>query len=174
MKKNKGFTLLEMVVYAGILGIMVIAISSYFLWSIKGGTKAMVMRETLDNTRRAMEIMVYEIREAESVYLPTSSFGSHPGQISLEMKKYLPYDEETTYVDFFISNGKLCLKKESQSSVCFTSDRVEISNLVFTQIESSGFPSVQIELIADYKNPTNKPEREAQVSLTSTASPRSY
>ena len=57
-KKGVGFTLMEILVYIGVLGIVIVTISSFLIWSIHSNTKAKVMRETLDNTRRAMEIML--------------------------------------------------------------------------------------------------------------------
>ncbi len=172
--QQKGFTLLEVLIYIGVLGIIVVAVSSYFLWSIQTSTKIKVIGEALDNTRRAMEIMVYEVREAESIYTETSIFNSHPGQISLETQKYLPPDENKTYIDFYLSEGKLCLKKESQDPICLTSERVEVKNLVFSQIISGNTPSIQIDLRVDYKNPTGRSEYQAQVNLRNVASLRSY
>jgi len=69
----------------------------------------------------------------------------------------------------------LCMKKESQSSVAITSDRVEVSNLTFKQIatSSSAF-SIQINLTIRYKNPNNKPEYQASMETTTTVSLRNY
>jgi len=164
---KKSFTLIEVLIYIAVLAIIVSVASSFFLWVIRANTKTKAMREVLDNTRRAMEIMTYEIKEAKSIYTPTSTFGSHPGQLSLETKKYLPTGETKTYIDFYLCGAQLCLKKESQNPVTLTSERVEVSNLVFSQIVTSGIPSIQINLQIDYKN-------QASITLTSTASLRSY
>lgn len=171
---RKGFTLLEVLIYIGVLVIIILTISSYLIWFIQSSTKIKVMAETLDNARRAMETIVYEVREAESVYIPTSVFDSNPGQLSLETTKYIPTDEGKTYIDFYVSNGRLCLKKESQNPICLTSDRVEVANLVFSQIDTANSFSVQIDLSIDYKNPTGRPEYQSQVNLRSVASLRSY
>jgi len=172
--QQKAFTLLEVLIYIGVLVIIILTISSYLIWSIQSSTKIKVMAETLDNARRAMETIVYEVREAESVYISTSVFDSHPGQMSLETTKYIPTDESKTYIDFYVSNGRLCLKKESQNPICLTSDRVEVANLVFSQIDTANSPSIQIDLSIDYKNPTGRSEYQSQVNLRSVASLRSY
>ena len=54
-----------------------------------------------------MDIMVREIKEAKSVYTPTTN----SSQLSLETINYLPVDEENTYIDFFLCGSSLCLKK---------------------------------------------------------------
>jgi hypothetical protein len=121
-----------------------------------------------------MEQITYEIREAKSVYTPTSIFNSNPGQLSLETEKYLPAGEDKSYIDFYILDGRLCLKKESQNPIFLTSDRVEVTNLVFSRIVTNQIPSIQINLTVNYKNPNGRPEYQSSVSLQSVDSLRSY
>jgi len=167
---NRGFTFIEMLVYVAVLAIIVLAVSSFFLWAINSNTKAKALRETLDNTRRVMEIMTYEIKEAKGIYAPTTT----STQLSIESNYYLPEGERTSYIDFYLCDTRLCLKKESQDPIVLTSDSVEIDNLVFTRIVSGEAPSIQIDLTINYKNPANRPEYQALVHLTSTASLRGY
>ena len=169
----RGFTLIEILSYVAVLTIIVLAVSSFLLWATRLNVKTRAVRETLDNARRAMEIITGEIKEAESIYTPTSVFGSNPGQLSLETKKYLPAGETDSYVDFYVCDDKLCRKEEGQNPVALTSDRVRVSNLVFNYIATtSTSPSVQINLKLDYNFPTEKPEYQASINITSTASLR--
>jgi prepilin-type N-terminal cleavage/methylation domain-containing protein len=170
LRFKSGFTLIEILVYIAILGILIIPISSFLIWSNRSNIKAKVMRETLEDARRAMEIMTREIKEAKSIYTPTTN----PNQLSLETINYLPTDEETTYIDFFLCGSSICFKKESQGPVSITKDNIEVNQLVFTRIVSGDSTSIQIELGMNYKNPGNRPEYQATVNLTSTASLRSY
>lgn len=170
-----GFTLIELLAYIGVLAIIILAISSFFLWAVRLNAKARAIRETVDNARRAMEIMTYEIKEAKTIYTPTSIFDSQLGQLSLEKVKYLPEGEVTTFIDFYLCGTQLCFKKESESPIALTSDRVEVKSLTFSQVATtSTVPSIQINLKIDYKAPANKPEYQASVNVTSTASLRSY
>lgn len=169
-KKGAGFSLLETLVYIAILSIMIVAIISFVLWSIHSNAKTKVIRETLDNAERIMRIMTQEIREAKSIYTPTTT----SGQLALQTTKYLSQGEEDSYIDFYLCDSRLCFKKESQDAIVLTSDNVEMTNLVFTQILSGEAPSVQISLTIDYKNPANRSEYQFSVNLTSTASLRPY
>jgi type II secretory pathway pseudopilin PulG len=172
-KKNKsggGFTLIEILVYIAVLGILMILLSSFLIWSNQSNIKAKTMRETLEDARRAIEIIAHEIKEAESVYTPTTN----PSQLSLETRNYLPTGEESSYIDFFLCNSSLCFKKESQNPAVLTKENVEVNNLVFTRIVSGDFSSIKIELGVNYRNPNNRPEYQTVVNLTSTASLRSY
>ena len=168
---KRGFTLVEILVYIIVLAIIVLAVSSFFIWAVKSNTKAKVMRETVDNAQRSMEIMIHDIKEAKSIYTPTSA----STQLSLETTHYLPSEETSTFIDFFLCGADitvLCSKKEGQSVVALTSDRVEVNNLEFILI-STTTPSVQINLGINYKNPGGRPEYQSSIDFTSTASLRS-
>lgn len=168
--KQKSFTLMEILVYVAVLAILVSAVSSYFLWTTRSNAKARAMREVADNARRAMEQMTYEIKEAKSIYTPTTT----ANQLSLETAKYLPTGETTSYIDFYLCGTQLCLKKESQNPIALTSDRVKVSNIVFSQVVTSNVPSIQINLKIDYKTSATRPEYQASINLQSTVSLRSY
>lgn len=169
---KKGFTLMEILIYIAVLAMLFLAVSSFLTWTTKSGVKARAVREVTDNERRAMEIITSEIRMAKSVYGPTST----STQLSLETTRFLPAGETSTYIDFYLcgeASSTLCFKRESQNSVVITSDRVNVSNLVFTQI-STTTPSIRVNFKIDYKTSAQQPEYQASITATSTASLRNY
>lgn len=172
MKKisQKGISLIEILVYIGVFSLIVVVIVSFVFWLIRSNLKAKVMRETLNNSKRVMELITQEIKEADSIYIPTTT----SSQLSLKTKKYLPIGEEISFIDFYLCATRICLKKESQDPIFLTSENIEITNLVFTQIVSGQALNIRIELSANYKNPADRPEYRALVDLTSSASLRSY
>lgn len=170
-KKGIGFTLIELLIYVSVLVLIVLAAGSIFLSASKSSRKAKAARETIDNTRRAIEVMTHEIREAKSIYTPTSVLSSSNGQLSLETTKYCPEGEISTYIDFYLCEQRLCLKKESQNPIAITSDRVKIENLEFYQIATS---SIQISLKVNYKSLSTRPEDQFSINTTSTVSLRVY
>jgi type II secretory pathway pseudopilin PulG len=169
MRKNS-FTLIEMLVYIAVLGILMVVLSSFLIWVNDSNVKAKVMRETLEDASRTMEFMVREIKDASSIYTPTTN----SSQLSLETTKYLPTGERVTYIDFFLCGTQVCFKKEGQAPVALTKDKIEVNSLTFTEVTSGDIPSVQIVLGAKYKNPQNRLEYQSIVTLTSTASLRAY
>jgi len=174
-KKNlKGFTLIEILIYVFILAIIVLAVSSFFVWAIRSSTKNRTMRESLHNAERAMAIMTHEIKEARSVYFPTSYFSESPGQISLKTYKYSDGVQEYSYIDFYLCENRLCFKKEGQDPFALTSESVEVSNLVFDWIATNEASSVEISIKVNYKDFQDRPEFLSSVELQSTVSLRSY
>lgn len=171
IKKSEAFTLVEILVYVAVLVVIISVIFSFFLWASYSSNKTKASKEVLNSSRRAMEIMSFEIRGAKSIYIPTSDMT----QLSLKTGRYLPEGENSSYIDFYLCDGRLCLKKETQNPVALTSDKVEITNLEFALISAtSTAPSVQISLEIDYKNPQDRMEYQASINTTSTVSLRNY
>ncbi len=170
--RNKhGFTIPELLVYLAIFAIIAGVITGFIIWVYNANTKYQAMQETTENLRRAMELMVYEINEAKMVYSSTTN----SNQLSLQTFHYLPDQENTSFIDFFLCGNRLCLKKEGFFPVHLTSDRVIIDRLVFSKISAtSTMPSIQIALSLSYKNPHNLSQYTATASATTTASLRVY
>ncbi|MBU1015175.1 type II secretion system GspH family protein [Patescibacteria group bacterium] len=163
-----GFTILEMVVYVAVLSILIGAVCAFLLWAVRIQHKTEALGEVNSSASQALHQMVQEAREADGVYIPTSVFGSHPGQLSLRTSKYIPPDEEYTYIDFFVCGDQLCLKKEEQSPIALTSELVEVQNFQVSQVGDS----VRITLRLAAKTSSPRPEYQAVTELTETASVR--
>lgn len=170
MKTRKpGLTIIETVVYIAVLAIIIGAVSSLFLWTVKIQKKARAIQEVTDNARVAMRTISQEINEAGDIYLPTSVFDSDSGQLSLETSKYLDPGEISSFIDLYLCGDALCLKKESKESTVLTSDKIKINKLRFTKIVTGNRKSVEIEL-----NVASKSDAQVSIDLISTASLRNY
>jgi len=165
---EKGFTLLEIVIYITILTLVLLSVSSFIFYLNLANNQATGDREVSENARRVLEEISYEINGATSIYTPTTS----ANQLSLETSKYLPAGETTTYIDFFICGSRICLKKESQNPIFLTSDTVQVSNMTFTQVATNGFTSIKVNLTMNYKNKINNVQ--PSINITSTVSLRNY
>lgn len=171
-KKSRGFTIIEIVIYIAILVLVLLLANSVIFYLNKANSITKADREALENARRALDMMSYEIKGAKSVYTTTTS----STQLSLEtyLSADLPTDETISFVDFFLCGTRICVKKESQNSVFITSDTVEVSALNFTQINTLRAAAIKIDLTVNYKNPLNLPQFNSSVNLTSTISLRSH
>ena len=166
--------MLELLIYVSVLAILIIAASSVFFGVIKIKQKANAAQEVSDNIAFALEVMDREIRAAKKIYLPWSVFDSGPGQLSLETTNYLPPQEETTYLDFYVCQEQLCFKQEGQDQLVLTSDKVKVQTLKFSRVVTGQKESVEILLEISFNNTNNRPENQASATLTSVASLRSY
>lgn len=133
-------------------------------------SKTKADKEVGENAKKALEQIIYEIKGAKSIYTPTTT----TSQLSLETLRYLPDGETGTFVDFFICGSAICLKKESQNPIILTSDSVQVTNLTFSQFLNGSIPSVKASLTVKYGVPDNFATSYSSITLTSTASLRSY
>ena len=118
--KEMGFSVIETLVSVAVFSIIMLAIMSFVFWANYSNSKAKAEGETLENAKRALEVITYEIRGAKSVYTPTTT----ANQLSLETLKYLPAGEDKTFIDFFLCGSAVCMKKESQNPVALTSRHI--------------------------------------------------
>ncbi|KKQ96034.1 MAG: hypothetical protein UT42_C0030G0004 [Candidatus Falkowbacteria bacterium GW2011_GWA2_39_24] len=160
---------MEIVAYIAVLAIIIGAVSSLFLWTVKIQKKARAIQEITDNARVAMRAVSQEVNEAEDIYLPTSIFDSDSGQLSLETGKHLDAGETSSFLDFYLCGDALCLKEEGKESTALTSDKIKVNKLKFTKIITGGRKSVEIEL-----NIGSKSDAQVNIDLISTASLRNY
>jgi len=172
---SKGFTLIELVIYTALLVVVSVVSISFFIQVVGVTESSRRSREALDNAKRAIDVMSQEIKNAKSIYTPTNIFGVHPGQLSLETIRDLPADENSTYVDFYVDDERLYIKKEGQAAELVTSEKVKVTNLVFTLLSpTSSSPEVKIEITVAYADQVSGTSGVASVSLESTAELRSY
>ena len=169
---RQGFTLIEVLVYSTIFVIIGVVVSSYFIQIVNVTEVSRRSRESNDNAQRAMSVITQEIRHATAVYTSTSVFTTNPGQLSLETPRDLPTDENTTYVDFYLDDEGIYLKREGQVEELITSEKVKVTNFTFTHLTGGVDSSVQVNLTIEYKDATPGPK--TPVTLTQTASLRAY
>ena len=159
---NKGFTLVEMLIYIVTLVLVVGTATTILLWMVRANTQVHVRNEVVENVEHALSVMTNEIREAQSVYTPTTT----TSQLSLQTVKNPPAGETSTYVDFFLCGTRLCVKRESQAPQAITSEKIEIQDITFTQVQTGGASSIHIELEASYST--------ASTTVQTTVSLRAY
>lgn len=166
-EKMDGFTLIEALVYSALVVLVVSAITATTIWTLKAGTSIKNTNEILSNAQQAINTIVYETRKASSVYQPTSIFSSSPGQLSLIQETNNIPEETQTYLDFFICEQALCLKREASEPVKITNNKVIVSSLSFSLLGSSNKnPSVQINLALQPSNQTASKTSDFQTSAT--------
>lgn len=170
--KENGFTLIEVLVYAALLAIVSLVILLFVNQLLGVNESTRRTRESLDNARRALETITQEIRHADSLYTPTSVFGTNPGQLSLVTTRDLPADEDLTYVDFYLDNNNLYLKREGQTDQLVTSEKVKVTNLTFTNNNVGGEDAIRTAITVEHRDPTSGSKNT--VTLTSSAVLRKY
>lgn len=170
--KQSGFSLIEMILYVAILSIFLTG-AIFFGWSsIYGRIKSQVQLDVNYNLNLITSRFGYEVKNAKSINSLSAT------DLCLEMAQ-----TSRNPTQFYLSSGVLRVAWGGGSSDCtsmtndepLSSDSVNISNLVFTDLSSGGgeTKNVKYEITVDSNNPSNRSEWDATQSYSSSVEIRS-
>ncbi len=164
---NRGFTLIEFLVYSTIVVVVGVVSVEFILNIYEGKAKSTAYFEVQENARLAMERIIQEIHGAQNINLGSSSFDVNlavtPGaKLSLQMK-----DVSLNPTEFDVVSGVLRIKQGTSGPYELTNNQVQITNLTFRNFTSPNGRSrnIGVELVIEYVNPENLPQWEASISL---------
>lgn len=162
--KNQGFTLIEFLIYAAIIGAILVLMTG-FLWNIiSGNIKETAYQEVQQNGRFALTKITQEIKKATAINNPLP--GSSSNTLSLTMA-----DANLNPTIFEVIGGKLEITQGGQGPYELSSDQVAVSNLQFTNLSYQNTPgTIRIEITIEHLNPRGTNEYQASIDLKSTVS----
>jgi type II secretory pathway pseudopilin PulG len=176
LKNKKGFSLIELIMYVGVIVFIGSIIVSFVPNVIRTSSYLNARGEVLNSTRVALDTIAQEIKHSYSVYPNTSVFDSSSGQLSLEKRQGdIPSGETSTFVDFYIDDGRLYIKREDSPAQLIFSEKIFIDDLEFNYLNSSdSYPAVRVSITAHYDTSSTELQDRSSITLASTASLRSY
>lgn len=145
--QQEGFSLIETVVYVGLLGIISVFIINSLIQVISTYQHARVQREVLSNARLIMETLTKKIAYSQEIYAPTSRFNSNTGQMSLITPLDIPTQHTTAYFDIWTDGNRLLMREEGRATTTLSSATVQITQFRLGRIfQGLGREAVQITL----------------------------
>ncbi|OHA46728.1 MAG: hypothetical protein A3A80_02615 [Candidatus Terrybacteria bacterium RIFCSPLOWO2_01_FULL_44_24] len=149
MKKSQaGVTILEFIVYVGILAIMS-GVTVVFLTKVISSYAIIRAEKNLSQDNAlAFERIFNETRHAKLIYTPTSVLETDASQLSLRTSLNPPADETFTYVDYYVDNGVLYEKREGNSAIPLTGSNSVVTVFNATRFYFGGAEGIRITLVA--------------------------
>ncbi len=146
----RGFTLIETLIYITIVGLV---ISSFIAFSISisnSRNKTYVVQEVQANARVALDLISQRMRASNGVNIGQSTFDSDPGELSLAMTDIV---KNPTVINLDQDDGILQITEGTSDPIAIISDKVKITNLVFTNLNPGGEKeNIRIEITTEYNN----------------------
>jgi hypothetical protein len=139
MKKNPGFSLIEIVIYSAILAVITVFSINMILITNTAFGKARTSRNVNGQAVAAMERIIREVRLANDIDTSGSTFDVHPGVLTLNTVVSAS-DSTATTRKFFLQGNDLMLQEGVSAAVLLTSG-VEVTNLIFWDINSASSSS---------------------------------
>jgi len=161
---QQGFTLLELLLYVGICGIMLIGIVSFVIELETARVKQITISEVEQQGVQVMEYMTQALRNARVVNTPTP--GTSAQSISFEVS-----DSANTPTVFSLSSGVLQVAEGPTPQVTpLTSAAVIVQNMtVENQAYTGGRDIITIQLTLSHTNPSGTSAYHYEQTFTGTA-----
>lgn len=162
--REKGFALLELVVYLGLLSFVLSAIVLFSVEFVGVRAKSTAFAEATRNAKFAVSRIAYEVRSAESINYDDSVFDSSPGVLSLETG-----DSSTNPTVISVSDGKLMMSRGADSEIALTPDSAEVRNFTVSNAGNSAHSrTVQVQLTMGTENVGGLEEFSGETSYQTT------
>lgn len=149
---EKGFTILELLLYVGILSIVIFSIAFFSQTMLSARVKNQTIAEVEQQGQYAMQQITQIIRNASAITMPVVGADG----TSLIVATYTG-GTNPTVIDS--ANSALQIKEGVAVAVPITSARVAVSNLSFQNVSRASTPgTVRVQFTITYVNPTGKNE----------------
>lgn len=149
---RRGFTLYEILIYLAIFSVLSVLVVGLVVQVLTSGLRSARAREVVSSVTVAFDTLMHEAKSAREIYISTSNFGAANSQLSLETPLDPPSGEAFTFVDFYVDNGRLFMKRESESERALTGERIMVDH--FRVMRLSPVPaaeSVRIGISAHHR-----------------------
>jgi type II secretory pathway pseudopilin PulG len=153
MKDQRGVTLVELVVYITIVGVIMVTMVSFMMNLITSRSKISAVSEVLANARLIQDRLNDAARHAEGINVGGSTFGVDPGVLSLNM---VDVGVDPTVFSLTSDDGQFQINEADGGNVLVSSNDVKITNLVFsnlTTVEDIGI--IQVKFTVTSINPSD-------------------
>lgn len=141
--KQRGYTLVEMIVSIGLLALLLLAIVELSLSMAKSHERSSQYLEINSAAASAFSRFSRDIRRATSVDISDSVLDASAGKLVLEMKKEDGTDDTTA---FYLADGSI---KESYNGTLIgniTPASADISNLTFRLFQIATTTAIRVEM----------------------------
>lgn len=144
-----GYTLIELLLYVGIVGTLLVAMSTFFATVAEARIKNQTISEVDQQGTAAMEYMSRTIRNATSITSPAA------GASAASLTLVVPTGALSPTV-FSLSSSALRVQEAAGAPVTLTGGKVQVTALTFANLTRSGTSGiVQISMTLSRINPSN-------------------
>ncbi|MFZ6036179.1 MAG: PilW family protein [Patescibacteria group bacterium] len=141
----RGFTLLELLVYIGIAGIVVAGVSSLLFMTLTARIRTESISEVEQQGVHVLRVMTQAVRSATTLQAPASGTGQ---VLTIDVA-----DAALSPTTFSVVDGTLMITQGAGSSVALTSRQVAVDTFSVTSVTTPGSPgAVRIVLQLSRRN----------------------
>lgn len=170
---NRGFTLVETVLYVVLIGSILVTFSYFFASGLLSREKAMTGQSVEQNTRFALSRLTQEIRDAK-VLNASTSYGLNLAAATNTGKGLSlgTIDTSASATEFYVNNGVLEIRRGTAAAVALTSSDVQVQLLQLTNRSSGTNRAVALQMVVQAVTATSTVTYAASTSVQTTVNLR--
>lgn len=147
MQHPKGATLIELLIYMAIVGLVIGGLVRFSVSITETRNKNYAIQEVNENLRRGMQEISSAIRRSSAIVVASSTFGIDPGTLVLSMSSSTL---NPTIIQLNTDDGALVMKQGSMATSTITSNAVAVTELLFSNTtHQSSRESVRIRMTVE-------------------------
>lgn len=142
--RSKGFTLVEMVVYSAILGVVAVLATNATLAMTRAFTDLRISRDLNSSATALFERLTRDVRGAYDIDLAQSALGTNPGQLTLNTKDSAGVN---TTVEFYVTGNRVSIREGGIDQGSIMTTGTSVSSFVVRQLSNTNTKAVKVEAI---------------------------
>jgi len=146
MTKDKGYSLIEMVLYVTILSFMLAIIINMLVIMNKSVRQFHALKSVQTSGELSLERIVREVRNAESYVTASSTLNTSPGNLVLSG---VDASSTTRTVEFFVKDNGVHMKENGVDLGSLTASDARVTNLVFRQTATPHSQLIRTEMTVE-------------------------
>lgn len=140
---NKGFSLIELIIYIGLVSVILLSITSFLFTLLNARARNEVITEVGQQGVFVMQKITQTVRNAQTINAPT------PGTAGVALS--------LNSAVFDLANEALRVARNGNTPVDLTNSRIIVSDLSFNNLSRTGTPGlVRVQFTLSHKNPGAK------------------
>lgn len=141
---SRGFTLVEMVVYSAILGVVAVLATNATLAMTRAFTDLRISRDLNSSATALFERITRDVRGAYDVDAAQSTFDTNPGRLMLNTKDSAGTN---TTIEFYVTGNRVSIREggTDQGSIMTTS--TSVSSFIVRQLSNTNTKAVKVEAV---------------------------
>lgn len=153
-KFKNGFSLIEMLIVIGVLGVLVLAGSNLLFGTFSGGSKSEISKEVRQNGEYALKIMEESIKNAVSLE-------------SCSKSQLIIKDQSNQNITFKLETDNEKISHIASNSSYLTSSKVKVENFEFEcgELKIGVPPAIGISFKISQAEETDQPQRKSQMNF---------
>lgn len=163
--RQKGYTLIELLLYISIVGVLLAGVSVFFGTATDARVKNQSVAEVEQQGLAAMEYILQTIRNADAITAPATGATTSSLTVTVPTAALSP-------TIFSLSGGTpnaLQVKEGAAAQIPLTNSLVQVSGLTFKNLSRASTPGVvQISFTIDRVNAANRNQYDYQKTFTAT------